>query len=561
MSEEANYDVIIVGSGAGGGMAAHRLTQAGIKVLVLEAGRDYDPYSETAMFGRKADAPLRGASTSDKQMGYYSASVDGGWEIPGEPYATANGSDFQWWRSRMLGGRTNQWARNSFRMGSYDFKPASRDGLGVDWPIEYEDLAPFYDRTEELIGVYGANSGIDGHPDSGPGILHDPPKPRIYELLVKAGCDDLGIPCVPARRAILTRPIDDRMACFYATACNRGCSIGAAFQSTTSLLPMAEATGHYTKITDAMVREILVDDEGRASGVRYVDKKERTEKSLSARVVVLAASACESARLLLNSKSDAFPEGLANSSGQIGRNLMDTVGAAIDAELPALNGRPAYNEDGAMGMHMYIPWWLYQEQANGELDFPRGYHVEVYGGRREPGAFQPAKADGYGAQFKADIRERYGNSVRFACRGEMIPNSQTYCEIHPHMKDRYGIPVLQFHWQWSEHELKLVDHFQTTMQSLVSRLGGTVQTKIRPPEEAIWTGGSVIHEVGTTRMGSSPETSVTNQYGQCWDVDNLFIVDGGVFASKAHKNPTLTILALAWRSSDYLANQMRAGAI
>jgi choline dehydrogenase-like flavoprotein len=281
-------------------MAAWVLTGKGLSVLMLEAGRPYDPYRETPMFALNRDAPLRGTSTSDKPFGFYDATVDGGWQVPGEPYASAPGSDFLWWRSRMLGGRTNHWARNSFRMGPYDFKPKSRDGLGVDWPIAYDDLAPYYDRTESVVGVFGRNDGLENHPDSGPGVLHAPPAPRVGELLIQAACSDLGMPCVPSRRAVLTRPVDSRAACFYATDCGRGCSIGAAFQTTTSLIPMALATGRLTIRTDAMVHEVKLDARGKAEGVNFIDRKTGNQEQAAGRVIVLAASACETARILLN---------------------------------------------------------------------------------------------------------------------------------------------------------------------------------------------------------------------------------------------------------------------
>ncbi len=560
MPTPERYDAVIVGSGAGGGMAAYVLTARGLNVLMLEAGRDYDPYAETPMFAANSDAPLRGQSTPDRPFGFYDASV-GGWQVPGEPYASAPGSEFMWWRSRMLGGRTNHWARNSFRMGPYDFKPHSRDGLGVDWPVSYDDLAPWYDKTEAIAGVYGSNDGLENHPDSSPGVLHKPPKPRIGELYIQAACRDLGMPCIPARRAVLTRPIDSRSACFYATNCGRGCSIGAAFQTTTSLLPMALATGKLTIVTDAMAYEVLLEEKGKAAGIAYIDKNSGKQETAYGRTVVLAASACETARLLLNSKSSAFPDGAANSSGQVGRNLMDTVGAAMSAQFPLLESRPAYNEDGAMGLHVYIPFWLYQEQARGELDFPRSYHYELNAtGRAEPGLGNMGEvadfAGSYGRQLKADMRRYYGSFMSFVIRGEMIPNAHSYCEIDPDGKDRWGIPTLRFHFRWSEHELNMVRHFQQATKSLIERMGGKLTWGDVQPEEAISRGGEIIHEVGTTRMGDDPETSVTNQYGQTWDIDNLFVADGGVFASKAHKNPTLTIMALSWRSSEYLADQL-----
>lgn len=565
MAQRETYDALIVGSGAGGGMAAWVLASKGLRVLMLEAGRPYDPYKETPMFSPLVDAPLRGTGTPDKPFGYYDATVDGGWEMPGEPYSSAPGSEFLWWRSRMLGGRTNHWARNSFRMGPYDFKPKTRDGLGVDWPIAYDDLAGYYDKTETVVGVYGSNDGLENHPDSSPGVLHKPPAPRVGELLIQAGCRDLDIPCIPARRAVLTRPIDNRSACFYATGCGRGCSIGAAFQTTTSLLPMSMATGNLTIITDAMVHELQLDEHGKASGVAYIDRLTRMEKTASARVVVLAASAGETARILLNSKSALFPEGAANSSGQVGLNLMDTVGAAMGAQFPMLEDRPAYNEDGAMGLHMYIPFWLYGEQARGKLDFHRGYHYELgASGRSQPNMGLggiASYAGGYGKKLKEDMRRYYGSFLSFTCRGEMIPNADSYCEIDTEVKDKWGIPTLKFHFRWSDEELRMVAHFQETTKQIIDRLGGKVLWGDMSPVEAISKGGEIIHEVGTARMGDDPGSSVTNQFGQSWDIDNLFITDGSVFASKAHKNPTLTIMALAWRSSDYLADQLGKRAI
>jgi choline dehydrogenase-like flavoprotein len=557
-----DHDVVIVGSGAGGGMAAWVLAKAGVKVLMLEAGRDYDPVAETPMFSWNKDAPLRGTRTPDKQFGFYNATVDGGWTVPGEPYTTGDDSEFFWWRSRMLGGRTNHWARNSFRMGPHDFKPKSRDGLGVDWPMPYEAVAAYYDKTEKVIGVYGSNDGLENHPDSSPGVLHEPPPARVGELIIQAAARSMGIPCVPANRAILTRKIDERAPCFYATACGRGCSIGAAFQSTTSLLPWARATGNLDIITDAMVYEVEVGPDGKASGVHYVDKNSGEHRFMPARVVALAASAGETARILLNSKNGKFPDGVANSSGEVGRNLVDTVGSGIGAQIPSLENRPRYNEDGAMGLHMYIPFWLYPEQLKGELDFPRGYHYEIGGRFSAPGmgvGGVTGVVDGYGRQLKEDAKRYYGSFLYFTQRGEMIPNQDCYAEIDTDVKDNYGIPVLKFHYKHSEHEIRQVAHFQETTLALIDRLGGKVRGEVKPPEEAILPGGWIIHEVGTARMGDDDATSVVNEYGQAWDVQNLFVMDGAMFASKAHKNPTLTILALAWRNSDYLVERMKRG--
>jgi choline dehydrogenase-like flavoprotein len=552
------HQVVIVGSGAGGAMAAYELTKAGINVLMLEAGRDYDPKTETPMFKRNADAPLMGAATSDKNFGYYDATVDGGWSVPDEPYTTDDDSDFLWWRARMLGGRTNHWGRYSLRFSEHDFKGKSRDGLGADWPFEYGDIAPWYDKTESLVGVCGTNTGLDDMPDSPPGVLQPPPTPRVPELLVAAAAKKHGITAVPMHRAVLTQPKDDRAACFYATPCGHGCSIGAAFQTTTSLLPMARQTGHFKLITDAMVKQVNTSDEGTVTGLTYIDKASGEEVVIASPVVILAASACESARIMLNSKSAQHPDGLANSSGQLGRNLMDSTGAGIGATIPALKNRPRYNEDGHTANHLFIPWWGHKAQH--KLNFPRGYHFELGTGFREPGAWVSGDFAGYGESLKDEAKANYGASVYFALRGEMLPNDNCYMDIDPDVTDKWGIPVARFHWQWSEHELNQVAHGLQTAKTLLETMGATVGD-LPAPEQAIAKGGQIIHEVGTARMGNSPADSVTNQWGQTWDCPNLFVMDGGVFASNPHKNCTLTIMTLAMRNANWLAGQIQQGVL
>ncbi|MDT8342480.1 MAG: GMC family oxidoreductase [Longimicrobiales bacterium] len=589
--QEREYDAIVVGSGAGGGMTAFILAVNGLKVLLLEAGRDYDPVTETPMFQLPKDAPLRGGWTPEKPFGFYDATVDGGWQVPGEPYASAEGTDFLWWRARMLGGRTNHWGRISLRMGPYDFKPRARDGLGADWPMTYEDLAPWYDRTEAFIGVYGSNEGLENTPDSAPWALQPAPAPRATELLQRRACDGLGIPMIPARLAILTERQDHerlparlfpgnalaqrvvaesmraRAACFWATPCGRGCSIKANFQSPTVTLPPALATGNLEIRTDAMVREVTVNARGRATGVHYVDKRTRQDVPVRGRVVVLAASACESARILLNSASPAFPDGLANGSGLVGKYVMDTVGAGLGGQIPALEHLPPHNTDGASAMHLYMPWWLYREQARGRLDFARGYHIEPGGGRGMPGpgifgGLERWTDGAYGARLKEEARRYYGSFVYFAGRGEMIPNEDCYCEIDPDGVDQWGIPTLKFHWKWSEHELNQARHMQRTFAEIIEAMGGRPTGAVQEDgARAIAAPGEIIHEVGGVRMGDSPRNSVLNQYGQAWEVDNLFCTDGGPFVSNADKNPTLSILAIAWRSSEYIVEEMARGSL
>ena len=554
------YDAVIVGSGAAGGMTALVLCRAGAKVLLLEAGANFDTAKDSKMFMWPYEAPLRGGPTPKHPFGYFDASY-GGWTVEGEPYTTAPGEEFLWWRSRMLGGRTNHWGRISLRMGPYDFKPRSRDGLGFDWPMTYDDLAPYYDKVESLIGVFGTKENMENAPD---GVFMPPPKPRCYELMIKQACDKLAIPCIPARLSIITKDHNGRAACHYCGQCGRSCATASNFSSPTVLLPPAKATGNLEIRTDAMCREVLTNTEGLATGVSYVDRLTRKEIQVRAKIVVLCASACESARLLLNSKSSRFPNGLANSSGTVGKYLMDTVGASMSGFIPKLMDLPPHNEDGVGGMHLYVPWWNYQKK----MDFPRGYHIEIGGGRRDPpgtGIFRNAHrfiGGGYGAELKKKYRKLYGAFVEFAGRGEMIPNDNCWCEIDPNVVDQWGIPVLRFHWKWADHEILQAKHMRETFREIIHTMGGQpVEAPASLKDYGIRKGGEIIHEVGTTRMGDDPTTSVLNQHCQAWDVKNLFVTDGGCFVSNADKNPTLSIMAVAWWAAEYIADQVKKGSL
>lgn len=547
------FDVIVVGSGAAGGVVAHDLAIAGLRVLMLEAGRKYDPRSETPMFQTNAQAPLRGVPTPDKVAGYFDATVDGGWEVPNEPYVVAEGSNFSWWRTRMLGGRTNHWGRVALRFGPYDFKPRSRDGLGVDWPIEYADLAPWYDRIERLIGVTGLAHGIENTPDSPTGVHLPPPPPRVHEIALTAAFEYHGMRVAAIRAAILTTPLHGRPACFYATPCVRGCSIGANFQSTTVLLPPASATGRLTIRCDALVSRVEIDAAGRATGVQFNDRINGESLSVRAKTVVLAAGAFSSVRILLNSTHFRFPAGAGNSSGLVGRYIMDTVEYTMSSQIPMLETIPPQNDDGMSTPHIYIPWWLYQEQANGKIDFPRGYHIEPRGGRRMPtmgvGGYISSQSALFGTPLRDEVRRKYGSYVFLSGEGEMIPNCDTYCELDPDKVDKWGIPVLRFHWKWGESEYRQLAHMHKTFNSVFTSLGGkpTLGDPVMPP------GGSAVHEVGGARMGNHPSNSVVNEFGQTWDIANLFVLDGGIFASSPDKNPTLTIMALAARGAARIA--------
>jgi choline dehydrogenase-like flavoprotein len=548
------YDVAIVGSGAGGGMAAYMLTKAGANVILLEAGAPWNAIADGAMLTWPYESPRRGASTPTHHFGEFDACI-GGWSLDGEPYTAAPGSQFMWWRARMLGGRTNHWGRISLRWGPDDFRRKSIDGLGDNWPITYDDVKPWYDETDRLIGLFGSNEGLPNDPD---GVFLPPPKPRCFELLIKQACDKTAVRCIPARLSILTKPVNGRAACHYCGQCSRGCKTNSNFSSPGVLIEPAQRTGKLTLLTNAMVREVTAGQDGLATGVSYIDKTTGADEHVRARIVVLAASACESARLLLNS-------GLSNHSGLVGQYLTDTTGTDVSGYIPRMADHITHNEDGVGGMHLYMPWWV----DNKTLDFPRGYHIEPSGGLHLPAygfmsdTMRHVSHAGYGKALKADYRRLYGATVNFSGRGEMIPNADSYCEIDPNVVDRWGIPVLRFHWKWTDYEYKQVKHMQETFRSLISAMGGEPLTPMPTAAEGygIAAGGQIIHELGTTRMGRDPSTSVLNPWCQSHEVKNLFVVDGGPFVSQADKNPTWTILALAMRTSDYIATQRKSGAL
>ena len=568
------YDVVIVGSGAGGGMAAKIAADAGLSVAVMEAGGDYDPAKEEyrTQLRMPWESPRRGAGTV-RPFGDFDAAW-GGWEIAGEPYLKEDGTKFDWFRARMLGGRTNHWGRISLRFGPKDFKRKDIDGLGDNWPIGYEDVKPYYDRVDKLIGVFGTNEGLEDDPD---GYFLPPPKPRLHEMYVKKGAERSGIPVIPSRLSILTRPVNNRRgACFYCNQCNRGCNVYGDFSSGTCLVQPAMERGTVDLYTNAMVREVTTDSDGLADGVSYIDKTDMKDYHIPARAVMLGASACESARILLNSKSPQHPNGLANGSGIVGRYLHDSTGADRMAIVPEMIDRKRYNEDGVGGMHVYTPWWL----DNKKLDFPRGYHLEYWGGMRMPGygtgtgmhSMRQYVTDemghsspngGYGKGLKKDIRKLYGSTVGISGRGECIARYDNYCEIDPYTVDKFGIPVLKFNYSWSDHERRQARHMNETFEEILTNLGGTLIGNKPGPESdyGLHAPGRIIHEVGTTRMGDDPGSSVLNKYSQAHECENLYVVDGGSFVSQADKNPTWTILALSWRATDHMVKEMNKGNI
>jgi choline dehydrogenase-like flavoprotein len=554
------YDAIIVGSGAAGGIAANVLVNQGLDVLLLEIGPKWD--RNTQFHTEHAwpyEMPFRGLG----KPGQY----DGLWKVSAytehlyvhpriDRYATAPGTDFHWTRIHAVGGRTNTWARVSLRMSEFDMKPKSlQDGAGEDWPISYEDLAPYYDKAEELMGVFGTREGLPVTPD---GNYHAPtPPPRCGEVHLIKGGQKVGVPVIPIRKAIILKNRDNRAACHYCGNCDYGCSTASRFSSLDTIIPKLNGRKNFTLRTGAAVHRVLLDPKtGKARGVEFIDTNNKLSYEAHAKVVVLGAGAMAPTRILLNSKMRHHENGLANASGVLGHYLMDNFKAGfVSGFLPNLKATEVFNDDGAGGGHIYIPRHT-NIKGGRKISALRGWQYQPNSGAHIFPGFSRS-IGGFGSDFKKRVREQYPAMVSLAGFGECLPDFDNYCEIDPAgLKDRYGIPQLRFHAKWRDNELKMATAMYDTAEELLHAAGAEIipYNRTLPPPP-----GDATHEVGTARMGNDPKTSVVNKFNQAHEVKNLFVVDGASFVSCPEKNCTLSIAAASWRASEYLAEELRKG--
>lgn len=537
------HDVIVIGSGASGGMAAWNLTRQGINVLMLDAGQRFNradfwthvaPYEWRERTHRGEKAPEFFLSEQEQPL----------LTPPAQPYRLL--------RVWGHGGKTNVWGRVSLRCSDLDFKSAERDGWEIPWPIGYKDIAPYYDKVEQLIGVCGG----DDDSDSLPGSKYHLPAPRLRcgEWLLKNAAARVGIPVVNIRRAVLTRDHRGFRKCHYCGACGRGCDTASFFNSADHLLPFALETGRLELRSNAVAARILVDGEGKAAGVQYFDRHSKRESQVRGKVIVLAASCVDSTRILLNSKSSLYPNGIGNSSGVIGKYLCDQVRLTVRAFLPELYGRAAGNDDGIGGEHIYMPRFNHR---GAKRDYLRGFGVQFWGSGCQPGASHFAgSVPGFGSSFKKEIKHRYPATVALFPFGEVLPRPDNYVTVEGTPLDQYGVPLPKIVYSFGENERKMVADIYDTLEMILREAKAEIyhldRSRMDPP-------GSSIHEHGTCRMGSDPRRAALNQFCQMHDVKNLFVVDGSAFTTATEKNPTLTILALSWRATDYLADEAKKG--
>jgi choline dehydrogenase-like flavoprotein len=557
------YDVIVVGSGASGGVAAYVLASKGLKVLCLEAGRMIEPHKDF----HNHKPPYRWPYRGDGKPGQYGKLPQGmEWKInewtdhlytiPEEdPYALGPGAKFTWTRVRAVGGRTLVWGRESGRFGPLDFKPKSmQDGFGEDWPFMYEDLARYYDKTEALIGVSGGAEEIFNSPASKNALPAF--KARCGEWLVKKGAAKMGLKAVSMPLAVLSKSYDSRQACHYCGACNYGCDTASRFSTLEVLFPKMQKMSNFTLRTNSAVHQVLIDKKsGKARGVSYIDTTNKQEYEAYGKSVVLGASMAESIRILLNSRNREFPQGLGNSSGTLGKYLMEHVAFnSMAGFFPELAGRPTTNDDGPGANSVYIPRYNYGKKSD---KFLRGYRFTVDTGcymGPGPGVMLP----GFGSAFKKRIKELYPAAVTITGYGEGLPLESNYVEIDREgLTDRYGIPQVRFHTNAEyEHAFAIRDEMCGQMEQILKISGAELLPyKVRAPYPM----GSVTHEAGGARMGEDSKKSVLDAWNRCHDIKNLLVVDAGCFVSHPEKSVTLTIMALAMRASEHLAEDIRLG--
>jgi glucoside 3-dehydrogenase (cytochrome c) catalytic subunit len=554
-----SYDAVIVGSGATGGWVAKELTEAGLKVVVLEAGRKLDPAVDYSEHARPYDMPLRGRRLARRELVaqqqvqvkcYQCDEYTNHLFVKDTecPYTTPKDKPFSWIRGRHVGGKSITWGRQSYRLSDYDLKAASRDGFGQDWPLDYAELKPYYDRVDRFIGISGAKEGLPQLPD---GEFLPPMDLTCGEIhareVLKA---KFGRTLTIGRTAILTAPLNGRPACHYCGPCSRGCSTGSYYSSPHSSLPAAFATGRLTLISNAVVSHVETGDDGRCRSVAYLDRLTRAHREVAGKLVVLCASTLETNRIMLNSRSARHPQGLGNSSGLLGHYLMDHVmGGGASGTLPMLKG--VADERARRPNGIYVPRFRNIDEKH--PDFLRGYGFQ--GGANLVKWGHANDLPGFGASFKQRVHDTQAWTFNFSGFGECLPRVENHARLDDTVVDAWGIPALHIDCAFGDNEQKQVHDMAATAEEMLKAMGAE---DVKPRAE-ISAPGLGIHEVGGARMGNDPKTSVVNRWQQAHDVKNLFLMDGSVYPSSGCQNPTITFMALGSRACAHLVEDLKRG--
>jgi choline dehydrogenase-like flavoprotein len=536
------HDCIVIGSGAAGGMAAWNLTRKGVNVLMLDAGEKFDraKYWSHVKPWEARYRRVRG----DSSPRFFVDSEDA-------PYTFPEGQPFDLMRVWGRGGKTNVWGRVSLRYSDLNLTEPDRDGWEIPWPIRYKDISPYYDKVDQFVGI---NGGPDDSPWLPGSKYHlPPPRPRCGEQLLWRAANKSGLRFVSGRRAVMTEARNGHPKCHFCGACGKGCDIGAFFNASDYLVDPALDTGRLKIIDNAVVARILVDDRGLASGVQYFDRHTRAERRVYAKRIVLGASCIDSTRILLNSKSTTYPNGIGNSSDVIGRYLCEQIRCHVTGFVPELLGKPTQNDDGIGGEHIYMPRFDRPKQ-----DYLRGFGIQFWDCGAHEDVPYAKRLPGYGVALKKAIKDRYPARVELHPFGETLPRPENRVTVEGAPMDKYGVPIARIEYSIGENERKMAAAMYDTVEEILV----SAKAEILPFDRTVLDmNGGAIHEHGTCRMGADPKKSALNAFCQSHEVKNLFVVDGAAFTTATEKNPTLTILANCWRATDYLAEEIRAGRV
>ncbi len=511
------YDVVVIGSGAGGGTLSARLAGLGAEVLVLEGGPKIDTFTDFNTHALPYEFPYRHVPLMR----------------PGKP-------GFDGERSRGLGGKTQLWNAVSLRFSQRDFKGRDHDGAGENWPFDYAEIAPYYDRIEREVGVCGNYDHLEDLPD---GIFLPPAPFKCTDLAIKSGAAKLGVNVIQVRKATLTRRTATRPACHFCGNCMSGCDVAAKYNSLNVHMMPALKTGKLTLQQNSIVYDLPVSDEARVKEVHYFDRETRAQGTAQGRVVVVACACAQSVALLLMSKSSRFPTGLGNSSGELGKNFIPHITAGFEAFLEDFIGKPTTDDQGFLD-HAYIPSFMHTRKR----DYARSFGVQFnYQNHRTAGWARSIK--GMGRAYKEAVKARYPAYLVFTGYHEMLPNPDSYIDLDPEALDEYGLPQPRRHWKLTGSDWKLHNDMNKWCKEILESSRARIHSTSPNP--------ATNHEVGGCRMGSDPKTSVVDPFCRSHDVPNLYVVDASVFPSSSEKNPTLTIMALATRTADHIADRLK----